>query len=120
MSLEIELAGLTVRGFHGVLESEQREGQPFVFDIWLTVSDEAARTDRLDHAVDYRLVAFAVNDVSSRTRFNLLEALAAAVADELVRRFAVERARVRVRKPEVKLAGGVEYAAVTVERERAS
>ena len=118
MTVEIELSGLTVYGFHGVLESEQREGQPFVFDVSLTVGDAAARSDRIEDAVDYRLVASAVEEVSSRTRFHLLEALAAAVADELVARFPIERARVRVRKPEVKLVGSVDYAAVTVERSR--
>ena len=117
MSVEIELAGMTVYGFHGVLERERREGQPFVFDVWLTVGEAAARSDRIEDAVDYRRVAAAVEEVSSRTRFNLLEALAAAAADDLLRRFPVSRVRVRVRKPRVELAAPVEYAAATVERE---
>jgi dihydroneopterin aldolase len=49
----------------------------------------------------------------------LLEGLAGAVADGVVERFAaVERVRVRVRKPDVVLDPPVEYAAVTVEREK--
>ena len=50
-------------------------------------------------------------------RFNLIEALAAAVADELIERFDVSRVRVRVRKPEVRLGVPVEYTAATIERE---
>ena len=42
----------------------------------------------------------------------------AAVADALVDRFHVSRARVRVRKPEVRLAAEAEYTAATVERGR--
>ena len=50
-------------------------------------------------------------------RFALLEALATAVADMLVERFAPEHVKVRVRKPEVRPSGiDVEFAAVTVER----
>ena len=44
--------------------------------------------------------------------YHLLEALAAALADELLARFPVERVSVRVRKPEVVLDPPVEYAAV--------
>ena len=118
MTLEIELRGLVVHGFHGVLDEERREGQPFVFDVSLVAGEDAARTDDVQDAIDYRAVASAVVEVSSRQRYHLLEALAAAVADELVRRFAVERARVRVRKPEVRLAAPLDYAAVSVERTR--
>ena len=118
MSLQIELLGLVVHGFHGVLDEERLEGQPFVFDVWLTGGEEAARTDDVGDAVDYRDVASTVVGVSAARRYHLLEALAAAVADELVRRFPVERARVRVRKPRVRLAAPVDHAAVTVERTR--
>jgi dihydroneopterin aldolase len=59
-----------------------------------------------------------VREVSDARAFVLLEALAAAVADALVARFPVTRARVRVRKPEVCLEAPVEYTAATVERER--
>ena len=37
----VELHGLEVFGHHGVLESEQREGQTFLFDITLEVEEPA-------------------------------------------------------------------------------
>jgi dihydroneopterin aldolase len=61
-------------------------------------------------------VAACVREVSDRERVRLLETLAAALADVLVERFAVERVRVRVRKPHVQLDPPAEYSAVTVER----
>jgi 7,8-dihydroneopterin aldolase/epimerase/oxygenase len=76
------------------------------------------RSDKLGDTVDYTQVVDAVRAVSADHRFNLIEALAAAVADELVDRFHVSRARVRVRKPEVRLDASVEYTAATVERGR--
>jgi len=113
--VKVELTGLHVFGYHGVEEEEQRLGQLFLYDIELEVGSRGA-SDRIEDALDYRLVALAVREVSER-RFNLLEALAAAVADTLFERFEPERVIVRVRKPQVKPAGmTVEYAAVTVER----
>ena len=117
MTLTVELAGLVVFGRHGVLEGERVEGQRFVFDVWLEAPETAAGSDRIEDAVDYRDVADTVRAVSDGRDFHLLEALAAAVADALVARFRVTAARVRVRKPDVRLdAGRVDWSAVTVER----
>ena len=112
----IELHGLEVHGFHGATERERREGQAFLFDVELTLETEGVRTDDLRDTVDYRDVVAAVRDVSGRSTFTLLEALAGAVATALVERFSVSTARVRVRKPEVRLELPVAYTAATVER----
>jgi 7,8-dihydroneopterin aldolase/epimerase/oxygenase len=111
----LELHGLEVFGRHGVLDEEQEHGQTFLFDLELEVQEPAA--ERIEEAVDYRLVAAAVEAVSGARRYDLLEALAAAVADALVERFPVTRARVRVRKPHP---AGVpaEWSAATAERSR--
>jgi dihydroneopterin aldolase len=112
----VEVEGLELRGHHGASEGEQERGQPFLFDLRLEVSD-AALSDRIEDAVDYREVVRLVREISDGRRFALLEALAAAVADAIVQQFAVERVRVRVRKPEVRPAGlSVEWTAATVER----
>lgn len=111
--ITVELHGLEVFGHHGVEEDERREGQTFLFDVSFEVSDEAL-ADRIEDAVDYRLVAEAVRETSDARAFQLLEALAAAVADRLIERFPIEHVRVRVRKPKLNLA--VEYSAATVER----
>ena len=115
----IELRALELRGFHGVLERERTEGQRFSFDVQLALDTVAPETDELADAVDYREVAACIREVSDGRRFALLEALAAAVADELLRRFPVARARVTAAKPDVRLEPPVERVAVTVERRRA-
>jgi dihydroneopterin aldolase len=115
VTLTIELAGLELHGRHGVLEEERREGQRFLFDLWLDVPETAARSDRIEDAVDYREVVATVREVSDGNAYALLEALATAVAEALLERFPVERARVRVRKPDVRLDAPVEHSAVTAE-----
>jgi 7,8-dihydroneopterin aldolase/epimerase/oxygenase len=112
----VELEGLHVFGYHGVAEDEQRLGQMFLFDVQLEVGERGAN-DVLGDAVDYEEVARAIREVSSAERFDLLEALASRTADMLMERFAPERLRLRVRKPQVKPAGmTVDHSAVTIER----
>jgi dihydroneopterin aldolase len=114
----IELSGLQLHGFHGVLERERREGQRFVFDVWAEAPEDAGRADRIQDTVDYRDIAAIVREVSDGRRFDLLEALAAEIAERLLERLPLGRVRVRVRKPDVLLVAPVEYAAVSVERSR--
>jgi len=117
--VRIELRGLVVFGRHGYLEEERRLGQRFLVDLWVDVRGGAAASDRIEETVDYRRLAALVRDVFAGPERLLLERLAAAVADGILERFtAVERVRVRVRKPDVVLDPPVEYAAVVVERER--
>ncbi len=117
MSVTVELYGLEVVGAHGVEEEERREPQPFLYDLWLEVPEEAT-SDRLEATVDYRDVVRCVQEISAARQFQLLEAMAAAVADALVARFELEAARVRVRKPAVRLEAPVEWTGATVERRR--
>ena len=110
----LELEGLEVFGRHGVLDEERREGQLFLYDVWLELGG-APPSDRVEDTVDYRDIADCVKEISDGRQFNLIEALAAAVADALIERFAVERVRVRVRKPSP--AGvAAAYSAATVGR----
>ena len=84
--IELELHGLELHGYHGVLPDEREHGQRFLFDVRLVV-----REPRDD-------------------------ALADAVAETLLERFPADRVRVRVRKPDVELDPPVAYAAASAER----
>jgi 7,8-dihydroneopterin aldolase/epimerase/oxygenase len=118
----IELQGIELYGFHGVLEAERTHGQRFLVDLELDLDPDtsatAAASDRIEDAVDYRDVVDAVRDLSDARAYMLLEAFASALAEMLLARFPLERVRVRVRKPDVLLASPVEYAAILVDRGR--
>ncbi|MEO8290519.1 MAG: dihydroneopterin aldolase [Gaiellaceae bacterium] len=116
--MEIEIEGLELRGFHGATSAEKEQGQRFLFDVWLLAHDAGVRSDALGDTIDYTKVVECVQRVSDQQRFNLIEALAAAVADALVDEFDVSRVRVRVRKPEVQLELPAAYTAATIERSR--
>ncbi|MEX2612777.1 MAG: dihydroneopterin aldolase [Gaiellaceae bacterium] len=117
--MTIELSSLVVFGHHGYLEAERKLGQRFLVDLWVDVGEAAASSDDIDQTVDYRHLAGLVREVFAGPERLLLEGLAGAVVDGILDRFeAVERVRVRVRKPDVVLDPPVDYAAVIVERTR--
>jgi dihydroneopterin aldolase len=115
--ITVELRGIALHGRHGVEATERERGQRFLFDVWVDV-DESALSDRIEDAVDYRGVAAVVREISDGRAYALLEALAGAVADELMDRYPIARARVRVRKPDVELDVPVDWSGATVERSR--
>lgn len=118
MEVVIEIQGLELTGFHGATKQERKEGQPFVFDVELVAHDAGVRSDQLADTVDYTQVVTRVREVCEGERFNLIEALAAAVVDDLMEHFPISRARVRVRKPRVRLEAPVEFTSATIERTR--
>jgi dihydroneopterin aldolase len=113
--ITVEVRGLRLFGRHGVHAHEKEAGQDFLFDVELEVGDRGS-SDRLEDAVDYGAVALAVQRVSDARSYDLLEALAGAVADELMQQFAAERVLVRVVKPEVRPGGLAGTAGVSVSR----
>ena len=115
MTVLVELEALEIAGRHGATPEEHERDQPFLYDLELEFQEPQA--DRIEETVDYREVVEVVREASSEER-QLLETLAAAVADALMQRFPIERARVRVRKPDVRLEAPAEWAAATVERSR--
>jgi len=80
--MEIELTGLSATGFHGVLDSERREGQPFVVDVVLRLPPPAV--DQLWCTVDYSAVAAAVKSRIEGDPVDLIETLAMQIAHELL------------------------------------
>jgi dihydroneopterin aldolase len=107
----VEVHGLEVFGHHGVAEEERQRGQPFLFDVTLEVREP--QEDELEATLDYRAVRDAVREVSDAKNYKLIESLAAAAADDIASRFAVESVTVRVRKPAIAWA---EWTAATASR----
>ena len=112
----IEIRGLRVFARHGVLEEERERGQTFVLDVWLDCARSPASTsDDIADAVDYSAVCDRVVELAAGGPYRLLERLAALIADDLVDRFGVARARVRVAKPAAPIGHELDEVAVVVE-----
>ena len=119
MSDRIVLANMQFTGRHGVHEWEQTTDQPFEVDVELVRDlQRAGLEDDLDQTIDYGRVYEATRQIVESTSFKLLEALAEAISHELLTEFEVVEVGVRVRKPEVRLGGPLDHAAVEIWRRR--
>lgn len=100
MADRIELRGLTVRGNHGVFDHERRDGQDFVVDItaWLDLRAPAA-SDHLADTLDYGVLAQRAADIVAGPPRQLIETVAAEIADDVMGDERVHAVEVVVHKP---------------------
>jgi dihydroneopterin aldolase len=113
----IRIRGLRVPCIIGTTELERARRQEVLLDISLSVSLSAAgRSDRLEDTVDYAELAARLTALVGSSSFQLLEALAEAVASACLADPRVHQVEVRLEKPRaVPLARS---AAVRIVRER--
>jgi 7,8-dihydroneopterin aldolase/epimerase/oxygenase len=115
----IRLAGLTVRGRHGVFDFERRDGQDFVVDVALELDTrKAASSDDLADTVHYGELAEALAAVIAGEPVNLLEKLAEQLAAVCLADGRVFAATVTVHKPQAPIPLSFSDVAVTVHRKR--
>jgi dihydroneopterin aldolase len=115
----IELPGLTVRGHHGVFEHERRDGQDFVVDItvWIDLTAAAASDDLAD-TVDYGALAQRAADVVAGPPRNLIETVAAEIADGVMADERLHAVEVVVHKPDAPIPLTFSDVAVVARRSR--
>jgi dihydroneopterin aldolase len=101
VSDRIELHGLRVRGHHGVFDHERRDGQDFVVDIvvWMDLAPAAASDDVLD-TLHYGELAERVAAIVGGEPYNLIETVAARVADMVMADPRPSAVEVTLHKPE--------------------
>lgn len=102
---------------HGVLKEESVLGQRFFVDAELDVPVGAALTeDDLSATLHYGHAFGVIEEVVTKTRRALIEALANDIALALCARFPIiQRAAITVRKPSVPIPGILDYVEVRVE-----
>ncbi len=109
----IRLTGLRVRGDHGVLPVERREGQDFLVDVVLHIDlRPAGDSDNLALTVDYGELAARLAAVVAGPPVDLLETLASRLAEVCLEDAAVRLAEVTVHKPQAPI--GVSFGDVSV------
>ena len=109
---QIQIRGLRVYAYHGVKESEKEKGQPFELDITLwTDIRRAGATDRLEDTINYSRVARRVLSLMQEQKDDLIERVAARVAEGMT---------VCLKKPRAPIAADFAYVAVEITRWRES
>jgi 7,8-dihydroneopterin aldolase/epimerase/oxygenase len=115
----IELRGLRVRGRHGVFDHERRDGQDFVVDVtvWMELA-AAAVSDDLADTVDYGALAQLAADVVAGPPRNLIETVAAEIADAVMSDERLHAVEVVVHKPDAPIPLTFADVAVVARRSR--
>jgi len=115
----ISLLGIRAFGYHGVLEHERRDGQPFVVDVVVAMDlGPAAETGDLAQTVDYGALASRIVAAVERDPVDLIETLAVRVADLVLTDRRVTCVEVTVHKPQAPVEVSVADVAVTLVRGR--
>lgn len=119
MADRIELRGLTVRGRHGVFDSERADGQDFVVDItvWIDLVDAAA-SDDLAETYDYGVLAQRAAEIVAGPARNLIEAVAGEIAEDVMKDDRVHAVEVTVHKPQAPIRQTFADVAVVARRSR--
>jgi len=118
---EIAVTGIRAFGRHGVYADERRDGQEFSADVVLYLDTaRAAASDDVTDTVHYGELAEEVAAILAGDPVDLLETLAARIADAVLTRDLVERVRVRVHKPAAPIPVPFDDVRVTITRGRAS
>ncbi len=117
----ILLGGMVFYGCHGVLPAERELGQRFVVEIELECNlRPAGLSDDLTKTVDYGEVHRKTREIVEGEPVNLIETVAERISTSILEEHQlVERIRVRVTKPDVRLEDTVlEGSAVEILRHR--
>ncbi|MCV7174025.1 dihydroneopterin aldolase [Mycobacterium manitobense] len=119
MTDRIELRGLTLRGNHGVYDHERQDGQDFVVDItvWMDLAAAAASDDLAD-TLDYGGLAQRAADIVSGPPRNLIETVAAEIADDVMADERIHAVEVVVHKPSAPIPLTFDDVAVVARRSR--
>ena len=120
MAVTFRINRLALHARHGAREAERSLGQRFFLDIVAVADvDPALTSDRLEDSVHYGDMVKAVTAVFTAREFNLIEGAAAAVADDLLKRFPkLSAVTVTVHKPSAPVAAILDNISATVERRR--
>ena len=115
----LRLKALQFFGRHGTEEWEKVTGRRFIVDLELMADfTQAAREDRLEDALDYRVVYARAQHVVETESHELIERIAWRLMAEMFRTFPILAVKVRVAKPEAPIGGLNQAVEVEIYRTR--
>ena len=118
---QIRLLGIRARGHHGVFEHERRDGQEFLVDVtvWMDLAPAAASDDLVD-TLHYGELAERTAAIVAGEPSDLIETVAARVADMVLADARVRAVEVALHKPQAPIPLEFADVAVVVHRSRES
>ncbi len=115
----LAVQGIEAVGHHGVFDFERRDGQVFAVDLVIGIdTSDAARTDDLQHTVDYGNLVAKVKNAIETDPVDLIETLAQRIADVALAHQRVRWTEVTVHKPDAPLEATFSDVTLTITRTR--
>lgn len=99
---KIIIKDLEIFAYHGVLDFEKRNGQPFLVTVELMVDlRDAGLTDDLEATVNYANVCEDIRNVMTDEKYNLIESAAENIASAILLKYnKVKSVTVSIGKPQ--------------------
>ncbi len=114
----LEIAGIRSYGCHGVMAFEKKIKQLFIadLDIWFDMN-RSFTTDDISDTIDYSLVTSKVSKIIEQTSYNLLEALANKIMEEIMGFAIIKAAKLSLVKQAPPVGENIGYVKVVLFRE---
>ena len=119
MTDAIELRGLRVMAYCGILPEERERRQPFEIDVDVELDLlSAAASDDLENTIDYGRLVADIEQLAIEVRYGLLERFASEIAASVLRHDKASSTRVTIRKLRPPVPQDLQSSGVTVRRDR--
>ncbi|MHB9094133.1 MAG: dihydroneopterin aldolase [Eubacteriales bacterium] len=116
---KIILSGMQFYGRHGVFPEEKAMGQKFIIDVELFLDlKRAGISDDIANTPNYADIYAIIKNATTQNNYNLIEALAEAIAQEILSACHIDQVVVRVRKPHAPISGIFDYMGCEIVRGR--
>ena len=112
----IKLDKLTFFGYHGVNDSEIKNGQNFLLDLSIDYKLSNNINDSINNTIDYIQLYNLIKDTFKTKRFNLLESLASKIIEDIKKEYpSVFYIKINIRKPSIVIDGNQDFINIEAE-----
>lgn len=117
---KIKIKNMRFYAYHGVFEEEKKLGQEFQVDVIIEMPFiKKIQNDTLDNTLDYSKIYNVTKKIVEGNSYNLIEALAETILNELYNVFenestSISSITVTIRKPSAPIEGIFDYAEIEV------
>lgn len=116
---QIRLVGISQTGYHGVLDFEREEGQPFIADVTVHLDTRrAAASDDLTLTLNYGVLSEQIAQILTGQPVNLIETVAEQIASVVLDYAVVGAVDVYLHKPKAPINVPFQDVVVAIRRDR--
>ena len=95
--MKVKINRIKLFGYHGVYEEEKANGQEFHISVEMKINSKYS--DDITSTVDYSVIIQNIKEVFNKKRYNLIESLAIAISDKIMKDSRIKSTIISVKKP---------------------